>query len=142
MNLNKPKFYRRYVDDTFLLFEHESHIPKFKQYLNTKHPNIKFTSENEVDGQLPFIGVNVIHQDLGFCTSVYQKPTDTGLGMNYHSFTDSTFKTNSILTLLHRCFSICSSRLLFDEQVFRLHDYYILNRFPSGLFWKTVRSFM
>ena len=62
--------------------------------------------------------------------------------MNYHSFTDSTFKTNSILTLLHRCFSICSSRLLFDEQVFRLHDYYILNRFPSGLFWKTVRSFM
>ena len=41
----KPIFYRRYVDDTFLLFKHSQHISKFCSYLNSKHPNIEFTCE-------------------------------------------------------------------------------------------------
>ena len=36
----KPKLYRRYVDDTFLLFSDPSHIPLFLTYLNSQHPNI------------------------------------------------------------------------------------------------------
>ena len=43
----KPKFYRRYVDDIFVLFEDIQKFEKFKSYLNSKHPNIKFTSELE-----------------------------------------------------------------------------------------------
>ena len=31
----KPVFYRRYVDDTFLLFRNECHINKFLEYLNS-----------------------------------------------------------------------------------------------------------
>ena len=137
----KPFFYRRYVDDTFLLFKNPSHIPLFKEYLNTQHPNINSTSESEVDNQLPFIGVKVMHQDLGFTTCVYRKPTDTGLGMNYLSFVSSTFKPNSILTLLHRCYSICSNWSLFNIEVQFLHKFYTTNRFPSTVFWRTVRKF-
>ena len=43
----KPVVYRRYVDDTFLLFRSYEHIEKFRAYLNFQHPNIKFTSEIE-----------------------------------------------------------------------------------------------
>ena len=42
----KPAFYRRYVDDTFLLFHHRDHAEKFLTYLNEKHSNIKFTMES------------------------------------------------------------------------------------------------
>ena len=138
----KPNYYRRYVDDTFLLFKNQNQIPLFKQYLNSKHPNIQFTSEIESNSQLPFIGVMVTHAGHGFSTTIYHKPTDTGLGINYHSFTDSTTKSNSILTLVHRCFAICSSWFLFHEQIKLLHVYYQNNRFPSSLFWKTVKKFL
>ena len=32
----KPKFYRRYVDDIFVLCESQDHLEKFKEYLNKK----------------------------------------------------------------------------------------------------------
>ena len=41
----KPVLYRRYVDDTFLLFENESNIDLFLQFLNSQHPNISFTCD-------------------------------------------------------------------------------------------------
>ena len=51
----KPKFYRRYVDDIFVLFDSIEKLEKFKEYLNSKHENINFTSEIEKDGKLPFL---------------------------------------------------------------------------------------
>ena len=36
----KPVIYRRFVDDTFLLFRSKEHIEKFRLYLNCQHPNI------------------------------------------------------------------------------------------------------
>ena len=39
----KPKVYRRYVDDLFVMFESKDHVKKFFKYLNSRHPNIKFT---------------------------------------------------------------------------------------------------
>ena len=35
----KPVFYRRYVDDIFVLFESAEHLSKFRNYFNTYHPN-------------------------------------------------------------------------------------------------------
>ena len=55
----KPKYYRRYVDDIFVLFETVDQFEEFKKYLNSKHPNINFTSELEIDGKLPFLDILV-----------------------------------------------------------------------------------
>ena len=41
----KPAYYRRYVDDIFVLFRSPDHLEKFKNYLNSKHRNIRFTCE-------------------------------------------------------------------------------------------------
>ena len=37
----EPVIYKRYVDDTFLLFRSKDHIKKFRRYLNCQDPNIK-----------------------------------------------------------------------------------------------------
>ena len=42
-----PKFFKRYVDDIFVMFLCQSHLKDFVNYMNTKHSNIKFTSEFE-----------------------------------------------------------------------------------------------
>ena len=55
----KPVIYRRYVDDTFLLFRSKHHIEKFRNYLNRQHRNIKFTSETENENSVSFLDIKI-----------------------------------------------------------------------------------
>ena len=41
-NFNKPKFYLRYVDDILAAFDNEQDSLDFLNFLNNRHPNIKF----------------------------------------------------------------------------------------------------
>ena len=50
----KPAFYRRYVDDIFVLFRSPDHLEKFKNYLNSKHRKIRFTCEKEHNNSMLF----------------------------------------------------------------------------------------
>ena len=56
----KPIFFCRYVDDSFVLFNSHDHIVPFLDYLNLKHPNIKFTFEIENDNKTPhFLDISI-----------------------------------------------------------------------------------
>ena len=79
--LFKPNFYRRYVDDLFLLFENPNQVTPFFNYLNSQHSNIKFTIEKEADNKLTFLDVSIVRSNNKFSTCVYRKPTFTGLGL-------------------------------------------------------------
>ena len=50
----KPSFYRRYVDDIFVLFESSESADSFREYMSSKHQNINFTVEKENIGSLVF----------------------------------------------------------------------------------------
>ena len=75
----KPVLYRRYVDDTFLLFTRPHHVQLFLNYLNSQHPNIEFTAEIEENSKLSFLDATVSKDHGMFVTSVYRKSTFTGL---------------------------------------------------------------
>ena len=81
----KPPTYFRYVDDTFAIFDLEAEADKFLTKLNCLHPFLKFTFEKEKDECLPFLDVYVERTDIGFETSVYRKPTFTGLYLRWES---------------------------------------------------------
>ena len=50
----KPKLYKRYVDNTFAMFQARDHVKKFVDYMNKKHLNIRFTFTFEVEDQNSF----------------------------------------------------------------------------------------
>ena len=50
----KPVYYRRYVDDIFVLFRSPDYLQKFKNYLNSRHRNISFTCEKEQNNSMHF----------------------------------------------------------------------------------------
>ena len=81
-----PVYYKRYVGNIFVLFRSPHHLEKFNEYLNTKHANIKFTSEKEVNGSLPFLDVLISRNKKGFTTTVYHKPKFSGVYSNFNSF--------------------------------------------------------
>ena len=102
----KPTFYRRYVDDTFLIFKSSSHIPLFLEYFNSRHPNIEFTCDNEIDCKLPFLDMHVERSGGKLSTSVYRKPTFTGLISKYDSLAPNFYKKNLASTLVFWSFKL------------------------------------
>ena len=56
-NLNKPKFYLRYVNDILVAFVNEQDSLNFENFLNNKHPNIKFTIEKKINLSIAFLDV-------------------------------------------------------------------------------------
>ena len=79
----KPVFYTRYVDDIFDLFKFTEHLSKFRDYFNTCHQNMSFSFEQEKDGKLSFLDVEVSPQEGHFVTTVYRKPTFPGVYMHF-----------------------------------------------------------
>ena len=138
----KPKFYRRYVDDIFVLVESQEHLEKFKEYLNSKHQNIKFTSEFEVDGKLPFLDMLIDRSSGIIKTSVYRKPTFTGVYTHYHSFLPSVYKFGLLSTILFRYFAICSNFHLFHIEVQKFKETFLRNGYPIELVNKCVKTFL
>ena len=138
----KPKYYRRYVDDIFVLFESVEQLEKFKTYLNSKHPNINFTHELEKDGKLPFLDILIDRNNGKITTSVYRKPTFTGIYTHFHSFLPSLYKFGLLSTLLFRYFSICSSYKLFHLEIVELKKIFLKNGYPSKFIYKCIYKFM
>ena len=137
----KPLYYRRYVDDSFIVFKSRDHILPFLNYLNSKHTNITFTYEVEKDKCLPFLDVNVLFSNGKFSTTVYRKPTFTGLFTNFESFIPITYKRGLINTLLFRYFNISSSYAIFHAEIEKFRQIMTKNGYPEKFFDKVVRSF-
>ena len=55
----KPSFYRRYVDDIFVLFESLESAHSFCEYMSFKNQNINFTIEQENIGSLSCLDVKI-----------------------------------------------------------------------------------
>ena len=128
----KPLLYRRYIDDTFLVFKSEAHIPLFLDYLNSRHVNIKFTCEVESNNKLPFLDIEVERRGSTFSTSIYRKPTFTGLTTKFNSNIPDYFKNNLIRTLVTRAFYICSSYTNMHNELEKLKNILYCNGFPRN----------
>ena len=138
--LFKPVYYKRYVDDTFSLFYQHDHAQLFLDFMNTYHPNIKFTMDMENENKISFLDIDISKTVNGFSTGVFRKPTFTGLGLNFLSYCPLNFKINSCKTLLCRAYSVCSSWTKFHEEVSFLEKYFSKNGYPSNIFPKIVNK--
>ena len=138
----KPTVYRRYVDDSFLLFKSDKHMDLFLHYLNNQHPNISFTSETESECILPFLDIKIKRDTNEFSTSIYRKPTFTGLMSKFYDFSPKDYKANLISTLVCRAFRICSSYVSFDKEINSLKKYLQGNGYPLSFIDKNIGSML
>jgi hypothetical protein len=123
--------WHRYVDDTFVLIEPTTNVVDVLNILNNFHPSIKFTYEVEANRSLPFLDVRVTRSPERqiFETTIYRKPTFTGLMTKWDSFVPMNYKKASIDSMIRRALSICSTYASlvaeFDEirRVSQANDY-------------------
>ena len=138
----KPVCYRKYVDSIFVLFKSRDHLIKFRNYLNKCHPNMKFSFGEEKTGKLSFLDVVVSREGNKFATTVYHKPTFSGVYMHFDSFLSTTSKFSMICTLVFRCFSICSNWTNRHNELVFLKDILLKNGYPISFIDKCFKTFL
>ena len=84
--------------------------------------------EEENNGQLPFLDLLVERCD-SFLTSIYRKPTFTGLYLDWHSFAPKSRKLNLIRCLSYRALNICCDCKIENE----LKAIFIDNGYPENV---------
>ncbi|BHF74075.1 hypothetical protein SprV_0401715900 [Sparganum proliferum] len=83
----KPKFWTRYVDDTFVIIKRQM-VQEFHDVLNSVFPDTQFTREAEANNQLPFLDVLVRRKPNG-----YLKTTCNSSEVNYIGETGKRLQT-------------------------------------------------
>ena len=100
----------------------KTHVIPFLKYLNSKHPRINFTCENENNNSLSFLDVKVVKSGKNFDTSTYHKPTHSGLGLKFNSSISEIYKTGLIKCLVNRAYRINSSYTNFLSEIESTQD--------------------
>ena len=113
----KPVIYRRFVNDTFLLSRSKEHVEKFHLYLNCQHPNIKFTTDTEENNSISFLDIKINRDNNRFLTSVYRKPTFSGVFTNFGSYIPLSYRSGLISSLLYGAFKLCSNFEIFIKKL-------------------------
>ena len=105
MILTNLKFYLRYIDDILAAFDKEQDSLNFLNFLNKRHPNIKFTIEKRFNHSTAFLDAftsGIDNQNLILKT--YHKSTYTGLLLTFKIFTSFSYKISLIKCLIDRSF--------------------------------------
>ena len=142
-NLNKPKFYLRYVDDILAAFDKEQDSLNFLNFLNKKHPNIKFTIEIQINHSIASLDVfisDINNQNPTLQT--YHKSTYTGVLLNFKSFTSFSYKISLIKCLIDRSFKICNNWNSFHNDIENIKSDLTQNAYPPFLIDKVIKMYL
>ena len=118
-----PSYCTRYVDDIFSVFNSHDEAKMvfiFISYLYSRHPNIKFAMETEVNKVIPFLGVLVDNRNNILNTTTYHKLTYSGLLLNFDSFTFRFYKISLVKCLTDRAYKINNTWVSFHNDVQKL----------------------
>nr|VZI32229.1 unnamed protein product [Spirometra erinaceieuropaei] len=126
---HRPKFWARYVDDTFVVIDRDQ-LLTFKEHLNAVFPDIQFTMEEEENNQLAFLDVLVCRKDCGgLKTKVFRKATNTMQVLNFNINHPISHKRSCVRTLYRRVETHCSepedkiAELQYLRRVFKVNGY-------------------
>ena len=95
---------------------------------------MSLTVKTEQNNKISFLDVNVIREQGKLITSVYGKPTFSGVYTHFDSFLPDTYKIGLIYTLVNGCFRIYSSWSMFHQQLILLRRIFHKNGYPENCY--------
>ena len=129
-------YWKRYVDDTLAIVREDADINKLLTILNSFHSSIEFTTEleNEKDQSLPFHDILIrclsIWKPSWFSTTIYRKPTLTGLILKWNSYVPLYYKRGAISSMVYRAIRITSEYVSLHKEFIFIRQIAVSNRYP------------
>ena len=88
---------------------------------------------------MSFLDIEVSPQQGKFVTTVYRKPTFSGMYTHFDSFLPQVYKVGMINTLAYRCFKISSHWTKFHEELNFLKHVFLKNGYPLSFIDKCFK---
>jgi len=135
LNFELPLYYR-YVDD-ILLAASKDQLDAILDTFNSFHQRMQFTLEISDNNRINFLDVAIIIEEGKIIFDKFEKPTNTGRYINYHSQHPASQKNSIIYGLIDR--TILLSHPKFQEKNIRtVINTLIDNCFPLPLIFNTI----
>ena len=106
--LHPPKVWERLVDEVYSIVK-RPHLENFFHHINNLLQNIKFTMEEESNGELAFLDTLLKRNNGEISVFVYRKPTHTDQYLHYSSHHQISCK-ESVSSLFNRAYSIITNK--------------------------------
>ena len=138
----EAKLYFRYMDD-ILKERKRQHGTQELNRINTLHRNLRFTEECENEQHdLPVLDMKIHHDhEKGTLSSTwYNKPTDTGLIMNYHALAPKRYKRSVVSGFVYRIYRACSTWENFHISLERAKRILEKNQYPPNFYEPVIRQ--
>ena len=107
--LHHPKVWERFVDDVYSILK-LTHLENLFHHINNLHQNIKFTTEEESNGELAFLDTLLKRNNGEIFVLVYRKPTHTDQYLHYSSHHQTSCKESVVSSLFNRPYSIITNK--------------------------------
>ena len=91
---------------------------------------------------MSFVGVEILQEQDKFTTTIYGKPTFSGIYSDFKSFLASIYKFVMVYILVYRCFQICSNWTQFHTEWFSLKGKFQKNGYPENFMDKYFEKFL
>ena len=138
----KPEFYNRYVDDILSGWTHgEEDLVKFIEHCNSQHPNIRFTWEKTCDNNpISFMDTSISINNGCIEYELYQKPSDSGVNLNYTSAIPFSQKMAVATSQFRRAIARSSTEEGQERSCRKIAHLLRCNEFPPEAIAKAARA--
>jgi len=130
--------YRRYVDDILLVASFD-HFNIIVETFNSFHDRLQFTLEMSVNNRLNFLDVTVVLDEQRISFDRYEKPTNTGRYINYHSQHPLSQKRSIVYGLIDRTI-LLSHPKYHEKNLERVINTLLNNCFPLPFIFTTINK--
>ena len=127
------KLFTRYMDDILQEMK-SSNIENKLAEINNLHPNLTFTMEKQNDGKIPFLDMIINNSEGNLSSTWYNKPTDTGLILNYHALAPRRYKKSVVSGFVHRIVRACSKWQHVHESLEKAKKVLEQNQYPPTFY--------
>ena len=110
--------------------------------MNSRHPNIQFTSEEESNNKISFLDISVMRVNNKLTTSLYRKKTFSGVYLNFNSFLPMDNEKGLIHTLLFCACNIYADYVTLHTEIEFLKSIWQRNYFPIFFIDKCIKRFL
>ena len=107
--------------------------------MSSKHVFLLWQEEN---GKLAILDIEVSREKGKFVTTVYRKPTFSGVYTHFESFLPTIYKFGMVYTIAYCCFKICSDWTKLHEELSFLKQGSSKNRYPLPFIDNCFKTFV
>ena len=136
---DKSKLYARYMDD-IICDKNKNSIDETLVRINDLHPSLKFTIEKESNCEIPFLDMKIKNTNGRLSSTWYNKPTDTGLIMNYHALAPKRYKRSVVSGFVYRIHRACSTWKNFHQSLEKAKVILEENQYPPTFVDPIIRK--